>query len=364
MMKIASISPVRRFGVLVGACLIALSTSVVRAEDEKVPQLKTFKDWMVGCNNIRACTAIGVSQNPMDGYVLVRRAGEAEAQPQLILVVQGYDKLERPVMSLRIAGAAIPGLSKTDWPAGLDPSDTLGHSARLTLEGADAAAVLKAMRNAQALDLHVVSEGAQDLDVAISLAGSAAAFLYVDDWQKRSGTVTALADTGPAPASSIPAPPPIPRLQSVVMREVKDPPALPKGVKPPPPEDCQRGAVADVIQLGAHLQLWGVCEFANSHNFSRRYWMVGPQGVREAALSVPGHPDEGGSPSVLVNLMLSQDGRVLKSFTRGRGISDCGATTGWVWTGTAFQLAYFYEMNACRGVPPDDWPSLYVTRWE
>lgn len=363
-MNFTSIHPFRRAVLLAGACLLALSASAARAEEEKVPQLKSFKDWMVGCNNIRACSAIGFSQPPMDGYVVVRRDAEAEAQPRLILVAHGYDKLQRPVMSLRIAGAAIPGLSKTDWPAELDPSDTMGHSARLTLEGADAAAVIKAMHNAQALDVHVVSESGSDLDASISLAGSAAAFLYVDDWQKRSGTVTALADTGPAPASSIPPPPAIPRLQSVVMREVKNPPALPAGVKPPPPEDCERGAVADVIQLGAHLQLWGVCEFANSHNFSRRYWMVGPQGAREAALSVPGHPDEGGSPSVLINLMLSQDGRLLKSFTRGRGISDCGSQTGWVWTGTAFHVAYFYEMSECRGVPADDWPSLYATRWE
>ncbi len=99
--------------------------SAVRAEEEKVPQLKTFKDWMVGCNNIRACTAIGVSRTP--GRLRAGAAfGRGEAQPQLILVVQGYDKLERPVMFAAHRRRCYSRLSKIgDWSASLDPSDTL-----------------------------------------------------------------------------------------------------------------------------------------------------------------------------------------------------------------------------------------------
>ena len=345
--------------------LCAVLGGSAQASDTPVAQLKTFKDWMVGCNNVRHCTAIGLSAAPSEAYVVVTRDGGAEAPAEIALIAPREDpseRLEAPVVSLRIGGAPVAGLSKSDWPADIDGSDAEGKSALLRLRGEDAAALLKAMRAGDALDVRTIDAKGQS-QVRISLSGATAAFLYMDEAQHRNGTVTALAASGPAPASSIPAPPALPRLEPVIIRAVTHPPAaLPPGVTPPPAQDCDGAPPPTVLQLGPHLQLWGVCEFANHHNFSARYWLVGPDGAREAALSVPGHPDEGGSPSVLINLSLSRDGRLLESFTRGRGVSDCGTRTGWVWTGTAFRLAYFSEMTDCRGVSADHWPSLYVTR--
>lgn len=353
---------------LAGALAAGVPAGRAEASDIPVAQLKTFKDWVVGCNNVRHCTAIGLSPVPSEAYVVVTREGGAEAPADLSLVARRDDpseRLEAPVLTLRIGDAPVSGLSKSDWPAEIDASDADGKSALLRLRGDDAAVLLKAMRTGDALDVRLGDATGRVSQVRISLSGATAAFLYMDESQHRNGTVTALAATGPAPARRVPAPPALPRLEPLVMRTVTHPPALlPAGVTPPPAQDCDGAPPPTVLQLGPDLQLWGVCEFANHHNFSARYWLVGPEGAREAALTVPGHPDEGGSPSVLINLSLSQDGRLLESFTRGRGISDCGTRTGWVWTGAAFRLAYFFEMNDCRGVPPDDWPSLYVTRWD
>ena len=357
-----------RIACLAGAIASGVVAGRAEASDIPVAPLKTFKEWMVGCNNVRHCTAIGLSPVPSEAYVVVTREGGAEAPAELSLVARRDDpseRLEAPVVSLRIGDAPIPGLSKSNWPAEIDASDADGKSARVSLRGDDAAALLKAMRTGDALDVRLSGAKGRVSQVRISLSGATAAFLYMDEWQHRNGTVSALAATGPAPVSSVPAPPALPRLTPVVMRPVTHPPAaLPAGVTPPPAQDCDGAPPPMVVHLGPGLQLWGVCEFANHHNFSARYWLVGPEGAREATLTVPGHPDEGGSPSVLINLSLSPDGRLLESFTRGRGISDCGTRTGWVWTGTAFRLAYFFEMNDCRGVPPDDWPSLCVTRWD
>ncbi len=49
-------------------------------------------------------------------------------------------------------------------------------------------------------------------------------------------------------------------------------------------------------------------------------------------------------------------------FSKARGIGDCGQVTDWVWNGKTFALASDDVMPACRGVPSDDWPPLFVSR--
>lgn len=329
-----------------------------------VPPLKTFRDWVVGCDNIRRCTALGFASGPFEGYIVVKREGSAEAAAHLALVVRGSTAIAAPaVMSVQVDGAPVAGLSQAQLPFDIDREDTENRSGRSEMTGGDAALVLKQLIEGKVLTLTVTGKGQDPFDTIISLAGSSASLLYADDIQLRTGTVTALVEPGTEPASRIPAPPPIPYLNAVTLRDVEHPPkALPHGVKKPPADNCEDPPPPDVIRLSPTLDLWGVCEFKNSHNYSGRYWIVGEGQVREASLTVPGHRDPGGSPSVIINLELYRDPRLLRSVLKGRGLGDCGAVTFWIWTGTVFEVAQYSEMSVCQGASAGDWPVLYTTR--
>ena len=63
-----------------------------------------------------------------------------------------------------------------------------------------------------------------------------------------------------------------------------------------------------------------------------------------------------------MNVGFDAPSQTLSAFAKGRGIADCGATEAWVWDGKGFQIAREQPMPECRGVPPNDWPSLFVSR--
>ena len=262
---------------IVGATLLLpfLAGSASADEPPQVPQLKTFRDWVIGCDNIRRCTAVGLTGGSFEGYIVVKRDGAAAAEPQVTLSVAGDKDIALPaMMSVAVDGEAVPGMSQTQWPVVL-PYESQKRYGQVKLTGRDSALLVQQLHEGKVLTVSLTGQGQDRFDTPISLAGATAALLYADDAQKRSGTVTALVEPGKEPASRVPAPPPIPYLNAVVMKEVEHPPAkLPHGVKKPPADDCQDPPPPDVIRLSPTLELWGVCEFKNSHNFSTRSGVV------------------------------------------------------------------------------------------
>ena len=75
---------------------------------------------------------------------------------------------------------------------------------------ADPGELVGALRNARALEVRGADGARLGL---VSLAGASAAMLYMDERQRRIGTVTALVRTGPQPASAVPAPPALPQVR-------------------------------------------------------------------------------------------------------------------------------------------------------
>ncbi|VFU11057.1 conserved protein of unknown function [Methylocella tundrae] len=109
-------------------------------------------------------------------------------------------------MKVLLDGMTGPGLPSKPLPARQD-----GDFVTATLTGDGARAFLEALRPAKTLTVQLI-DGASTGDPAIiSLAGSAAALLYMDAQQNRLGTVTALVQRGSAPASSVPAAPAPPK---------------------------------------------------------------------------------------------------------------------------------------------------------
>ena len=89
-----------------------------------VPAERTFRDWVVGCDNVRGCIALGLS--PADGaetaFLYLQRDAGRGAQPTVSLVL--YTESETPgdrQIHLTIDGATIEGVaSRRLAEAGLD----------------------------------------------------------------------------------------------------------------------------------------------------------------------------------------------------------------------------------------------------
>lgn len=330
---------------------------------EKVQQTKTFRDWMIGCDNTRRCTAIGLTAGrDASGYVVVKRDGAGPAQVELSLVVRTDEVIRSPVeMEILMNGA--PALSQLSYPAAADPNES--STVRLELRGETAHDLAHDFRDGKTLELHAKGPGRTAATAKISLAGAAAAFLYMDVDQFRTGTETTLVGEGYHPASAVPPAPVAPILQAKVMQDVQPPPGSPPAGVAPNLDDCM-GELPQpqLIRLAAGIDLWGMCYVKAHYTLLRRYWIVERGQAKPAAFVIPGREPPENGPDVLANAELAQDGHVLEAMSMGRGIGDCGSYAQWVWTGSAFQLAHLAEMPDCRGVRVEDWPVLYTTQWK
>jgi hypothetical protein len=202
--------------------------------------------------------------------------------------------------------------------------------------------------------------------VEISLAGSAAILLWVDDQQGRVDTATALARPGAKPASAVPPPLPAPLIRGA-------PPVDQTGVPDHAPKGMTRG-VADcdaeaetpdevVARLAPGVMLWGPQCTSGAYN-AVNVFFIGDEHAKDLKrIKFPEPPGAGqASDDEPFNAAFNPDTQTLSSFSKTRGIGDCGEEASWVWDGKAFQLISDQVMDACRGVPSDDWPPLFVSR--
>jgi hypothetical protein len=155
-------------------------------------ELKLFKDWTVGCDNLRACQAVALLHDPAadDGVTMsVARAAAPDARVRIVVGPPlGASDEKTGIAALAVDGRRIPvRLTEADGGARVDAAGT--------------PALLAALRTGTKLEAF----GADGKSLGtISLAGAGAALLYMDDRRQRVGTLTALARPGPKPASAVP----------------------------------------------------------------------------------------------------------------------------------------------------------------
>ena len=66
---------------------------------------------------------------------------------------------------------------------------------------------------------------------------------------------------------------------------------------------------------------------------------------------------EGGNIALLVNATWDSAAQTLSSFSKGRGIGDCGTSEDYVWDGASFRLVKARVMDQCRG--STDWIAVW-----
>lgn len=320
--------------------LFVLAAAVAAAQPAK---LHTYKDWIVGCDNVRVCQANALETETDDDYLELTINRGAKPNDSATLFVPLPDG----------AGAGARLSLKVD---GANAETFTAHtkvSASLPLTGA----LLAALRNGGRVTL--VDAGGKKLGGA-SLAGLAAALRYIDDQQGRVGTVGALGTPGAKSDAATPAPP-----------------AYPVIVTPAPSSKSPR-----TLSVAAATRLIGpdnaTCDEANgpvkprayrldaahslvlvdhpcgngAYNFFTSVYVLDEAGkVRPARFDVtPGMagPSTDGSGD-LTNGDWDPKTRQLGSFEKGRGVGDCGTTETYAWDGARFRLVEQDEMGECRG---------------
>jgi hypothetical protein len=339
--------------------LIALAAALAVAGGAHAAGTKQIKDWLGVCANTGACTAFGFAaeEDETGAYLIIQRDAGPAAQPKVTIVSDVAEKQPSAVWRFTLDGHPIPGVG---------PVQAAGSDAgvRAQLEGQPAAAMIAALRNGQSLQF---ASGGKSVG-EISLAGSAAILLWVDDHQGRVGTVTALGRPGANPASTVPPPVSPPLIAAAAAVDQSGVPAhaprsMIKGV-----EDCDLDpSVTDpndiVARLAPGLMLWGPeCEMG-AYNELSVFFLGDEHGGNLRRISFPEPPgSDQAKDDLLINAEFDPKTQTMAAFSKARGIGDCGAATNWIWDGKAFQVVYETIMPACRGVLSDDWPPLFISR--
>ena len=312
-------------------------------------QIKTFDDWTVGCDNGRACHAVALMPEdwPDDGLTMsVRRGPERMAVP-----VIGFELGE----SVGAAGLAADGrklavrLVSADMMVRVDPRDV--------------AAALTALRSASRLE--VLGKDGRPMG-RISLKGASAALLYIDERQQRVGTATALARPGPKPAAAVPLPPPVPVVRAAPAGNAKIAfgGARIKALRKQAGCDIAEVGGPDSFELSPldarHSLLLLACG-SGAYNVSYVPYLLSRRGAQVDSRIAPFDRQESwwreeGKP-ILINAQWDAKERLLSSFSKARGLGDCGTDRDYAWDGTRFRLVRQAEMDECRG------STDYITTW-
>jgi hypothetical protein len=305
-------------------------------------ELELFDDWTVGCDNGRACHAVALVPETWPDEALtmsVRRGAAAEAPPAIAFDL-GED-----------AGAAALAADGKRLPVRLVVAEMM-----VAVHPADSPALLGALRSARQLE--VLAADGRSLG-SVSLKGATAALLFIDDQQKRVGTVTALVRTGTRPASSIPPAPPVPVVRAA-------PPPGPSG--PALSEQriraLRKQTGCEIDEVGGpdeheiapidprHSLLLLACG-SGAYNVSYVAFVVAGRGASAEARVAPFDANEDwwreeGKP-ILINAGWDKEQRRLVSYSKGRGLGDCGTSRQYAWDGRRFRLTEQSEMGECRG---------------
>jgi Protein of unknown function (DUF1176) len=324
--------------------ILSFLAAAMATPDPTIGQERNFGDWAVGCDNGWACEALSLASEDWsigDGISLtVRRAGGADGYNRVGL--RAMEEIEGNRIALHIDGeqVAIAERSEGDDLFHFDPASAQNLLYRIGLG-----------RTAELFD----EEGASLGD--ISLNGSRAALLYIEDLQGRAGTVTASAMVGDEPASTIPEPPAIPTITAM-------------------PVAARAGEVANELSdtETAALRPTVECDYGDEDPLSNRAFVISDDTdlilitcsrgaynfsdiafVRRNGTLTPARFDHifswGDTLEIpfLVNTYWNPEDGTLSTYAKGRGLGDCGTAESFVWDGEMFRLTERREMNNCRG---------------
>lgn len=319
--------------------------------------IKVFGDWAVACDNIHRCEMTSLvpgdgTESPGEEYDAVSFSVERAAGPAggFIVEVQMPDTEDGSEVSVRVDADIITG--------------AIPKSGLIRFTGAPAAKIVAAMVKGK--DLHI-TDMADTMIGRVSLSGSSAALRFIDADQGRAGTVTAAVAKGAKPATAVPVPVagPVVRFVRPVGAAIKVTPAMRKTLDAA--TECAEvyaGGEGDppaveAFALGGGKTLALLPCGSGAYNFSSIPFILSA-GAKPVIASFDYPPGqtmaEDGQPT-LVNAAFDSKTGKLSSYSKGRGLGDCGASEDYVWDGARFRLVEARQMTECRGSV--NWLALY-----
>lgn len=317
-----------------------------QAANDGLGTLHEFKDWVVGCDNLRACEAQGYGSEaegaPEGGRaaLIVRRAAGPGQPPVLRFVYSSFDNAPQPQAGQAVAvhvGALRFQLPPLKHPGEVDSEVPPAQVPALL------AAALKG-------DHILLSAGTNRWSV--SLSGAAAALLKMDDLQGRVGTPGALTRRGSRPEARVPVPPP-PRPARLPPTTDADHRLEPRllAALPRSDDDCPDFAPersqGHLVRLTPTSVLVAQVCFQGAYQAGSRLWQVDDRPpFRARPVPLP-QPDGSTNDTAVIESMSGGETLSVHEAAKARGIGDCWATREWIWTGTGLALVSATE-SPCR----------------
>lgn len=337
-----------------GLLLLGIALQV-SAEPEKTPLYREIKDWVVACDNVRACEAVNAPDDGMGNPLIVHvRRG---AGPDGLLRVRLEYSTEGPQPPLLLDGKPM----SESLMKGIQAKTEENYQTRFA-EGDAAVALLQAWRDGQSIQLK------GDDDSHVSLDGLGDALALMDSVQGRLDTVTALIKPGSRPATDVPAAAPLPTITpfpgakpldederaKIVQAVMADPDPSDEGSA----DDGSQPPAGAAFALNDQEALVVVSSECAAYNCDYTLYRVSRSDPsKQADLQLQALPGTDASVSGSVNFD-EHTGR-LSYLDKGRGVGDCGETASWIFDGSKFQLADFSTMGRCSGIAPGDWPAQW-----
>jgi Protein of unknown function (DUF1176) len=277
--------------------LMLAAAATATAPTPQAGTLHSFGDWIVGCDNGRACQAVALMPDNMpddSSTMVISRAADPAAPP-----VISMSAATTPIMRFSVDGILLP--------------------IRFT--------------NGQE---------------TITIAPASAALRYMDEQQKRAGTVTALVARGNRPISAIPSPPALPVI-TMAPNSKLSPMALSarKRAELNKADECEADKSADMepsygrLDAGHSVAIRNVrCE-NGAYNFLFDVYVIDAKGIVSDA------DFDAKPPTGFYNVSWNDDR--LTTYYKGRGVGDCGERQSFAWDGKRFRLVEQDEMDRCGG---------------
>ncbi|MEY3232819.1 DUF1176 domain-containing protein [Aquidulcibacter sp.] len=348
---------------------------VMPAQAQSVP--KDYRDWSVSCSNIKTCTTVsisglnemGVSSTlrgvPADsemGWLWFEIEAGPTAKPKIIYSAMYTSAQPTPKNgSLRIIGRDGRSLRNGIFVL------TADESGASQLSSADVDRFIELAQIGRAV---LYSNGGSRKSTSFaSLSGFVAALRAIEVTQGRTGTAGAWVDVGRIARERIPPAPATPRINAVAFTKLPIRTSIPKAVLERRKAECDDserydpgGQGIEGFSLGKGRILWSIPCGAGAYNaWSKFYLQDGRTSVIPYPFPGPESTASDEDAHSLVNVSIEPETGQISTFSKGRGIADCGTAETYTWDGTRFVLTTLLEMNACGGLMPDYWPQRVKT---
>jgi Protein of unknown function (DUF1176) len=299
-------------------------------------QVHEYQDWATACDNTRHCQALGYQAKDSNSEAVamhLRRDAGPHAPLQISLTWE--EKGQNDQIATLSIGKLVLSSVKTDQD----------------LPDLQVRQILPAMLKAEQAVLKTATA-----QRTLSLAGLNAALLKMDDLQGRIDTPGALVRKGRKPEASAlpPLQPPKVRIAPLTALISEDKALLNEILKSIKNRDCfddipDSANPETILKAVSNTQVLVMRECSRgAYQTGSALWLANrkaPHAPQALMLPTPS-----GEPLDLV-MNAHLEGGILSSWSKGRGINDCGQEMTWGWNGKQFALIGASTAPLCRGLP-------------